>query len=77
MINRPHFSENIPFDHRNRLKKKERIVYACMKFPTLEGSGERVYRKKERNGRNLLLREDDGDGPRSGVCRRIGTNFEK
>ena len=33
IINRHHFSEQCPFDHRNLLKKKERIVYPCSKFP--------------------------------------------
>jgi len=59
------------------LKKKERIVYPCTKFLILKGSGARAHHKKKRNGRNLPLREDDGDGPGSGVHRRVGTNLEQ
>jgi len=59
------------------LKKKERIVYPCSKFPILKGSGARVRRKKERNGRNLPLREDEGDGPGSGLRHEVGENLEK
>jgi hypothetical protein len=33
IINRLHFSEHFSFDHRNLLKKKERIVYPCSEFP--------------------------------------------
>jgi len=59
------------------LKKKERIVYPCTKFLILKGSGARVHRKKERNGRNLPLRQDEGDGPGSGLRHKVGENLEK
>jgi hypothetical protein len=59
------------------LKKKEKIVYPCTKFPILEGSRARGHLKKKRNGRNLPLREADGEGPGSGVRRRAGTDLEK
>ena len=35
-------------------------MYPCTEFPILEGSGARVYRKKERNGRDLPLGEEEG-----------------
>jgi hypothetical protein len=76
IINRLHFSEHFSFDHRNLLKKKERIVYPCSEFPILEGSGARAHRKEEKNGKNLPLK-DDGDGPGSGLGHKVGKNLEK